>query len=165
VPMWALQACPQLCVKPPPSQGHNGKRQKAPAHLALSLLDLRNNDLQSLPPALGAMTTLRSVQLEGNGLRTVRPALLRGGCWVRMRQREGGGERGYSGHMQDAATLARVCSGSVSGGQMPLQMRFLVTVFWRCHARHLFLLLVQRELNRLWSTGRAWAMGWQAAFT
>ena len=50
--------------------------------LALSLLDLTDNNLAQLPPQLGRMTSLRALPLSGNplrGLRTGQPlsALLR----------------------------------------------------------------------------------------
>lgn len=42
------------------------------------MLDLQCCDLGSLPPQLGLMTSLRSLLLEGNGLRTIRRPLITG---------------------------------------------------------------------------------------
>jgi Leucine-rich repeat (LRR) protein len=50
--------------------------------LQLSLLDLQNNDLAALPAELGLMTSLRSLQLDGNGLRTIRRPLITGVCFT-----------------------------------------------------------------------------------
>ncbi|GAX78678.1 hypothetical protein CEUSTIGMA_g6116.t1 [Chlamydomonas eustigma] len=46
--------------------------------LKLSLLDLTNNDLRTLPPQLGLMTTLRSLPLDGNPLKLIRRELVAG---------------------------------------------------------------------------------------
>ena len=42
---------------------------EAACSLNLALLDLTNNDLASLPPQLGLMTSLRALPLSGNPLR------------------------------------------------------------------------------------------------
>lgn len=46
--------------------------------LRLSLLDLTNNDLASLPCQLGQMTTLRAMPLAGNPLKNIPVATQRG---------------------------------------------------------------------------------------
>lgn len=43
---------------------------------ALSTLDLQNNDIAQVPPQLGNVTQLRSLQLEGNPFRNPRAAIL-----------------------------------------------------------------------------------------
>lgn len=43
---------------------------------ALSTLDLQNNNIAQVPPQLGNVTQLRSLQLEGNPFRNPRPAVL-----------------------------------------------------------------------------------------
>ncbi|XP_077981169.1 leucine-rich repeat-containing protein 40-like [Glandiceps talaboti] len=43
---------------------------------ALSTLDLQNNDIAQVPPELGNITCLRSLQLSGNAFRNPRPAVL-----------------------------------------------------------------------------------------
>jgi hypothetical protein len=48
--------------------------------LQLALLDLANNSLRALPPALGAMTSLRSLPLDGNPLKLMRRGLWAGAC-------------------------------------------------------------------------------------
>ncbi|CAG9462784.1 unnamed protein product [Pedinophyceae sp. YPF-701] len=48
------------------------------SRLALSLLDLTNNDLSSLPPELGRMTSLRRMPLDGNPIRSIRYELVSG---------------------------------------------------------------------------------------
>ncbi|KAH8034866.1 hypothetical protein HPB51_003153 [Rhipicephalus microplus] len=42
----------------------------------LAVLDLRNNNIRQVPPELGNMRQLRSLQLEGNPFRNPRPAIL-----------------------------------------------------------------------------------------
>ena len=42
---------------------------EAVCELELALLDLTDNDLDSLPPQLGRMTTLRALPFSGNPLR------------------------------------------------------------------------------------------------
>ena len=42
----------------------------------LAVLDLSNNDIQQVPPELGKLTQLRSLQLEGNSFRVPRPQIL-----------------------------------------------------------------------------------------
>ena len=42
----------------------------------LTVLDLSNNDIQQVPPELGTLTQLRSLQLEGNPFRVPRPQIL-----------------------------------------------------------------------------------------
>ncbi len=42
---------------------------EAVCELKLALLDLADNDLHSLPPQLGCMTTLRALPTSGNPLR------------------------------------------------------------------------------------------------
>lgn len=42
----------------------------------LATLDLENNDIKQVPPELGKMESLRSVQLSGNAFRNPRPAIL-----------------------------------------------------------------------------------------
>jgi len=42
----------------------------------LANLDLSNNNIQSVPPELGKITTLKSLQLEGNSFRNPRHAIL-----------------------------------------------------------------------------------------
>ena len=46
--------------------------------LALSLLDLSNNELSALPPQLGHMTTLRRLVLDGNPFRALSHSVLTG---------------------------------------------------------------------------------------
>jgi Leucine-rich repeat (LRR) protein len=46
--------------------------------LQLVLLDLTNNSLRRLPPALGQMTSLRSMPLDGNALKLMRRELWSG---------------------------------------------------------------------------------------
>lgn len=46
--------------------------------LSLVLLDLTNNCLRRLPPALGHMTSLRSLPLDGNPLKLMRRELWAG---------------------------------------------------------------------------------------
>jgi Leucine-rich repeat (LRR) protein len=48
--------------------------------LQLVLLDLTNNSLRRLPPALGQMTSLRSMPLDGNALKLMRRELW-SGAW------------------------------------------------------------------------------------
>ncbi|XP_035699357.1 leucine-rich repeat-containing protein 40-like isoform X2 [Branchiostoma floridae] len=43
---------------------------------ALATLDLQNNDIMQVPPQLGNVTSLRSLQLGGNPFRVPRPAIL-----------------------------------------------------------------------------------------
>ncbi len=53
-----------------------GSFPAAACALSLNLLDLTDNDLSTLPPELGRMTTLRALPLSGNpirGLRTNQP--------------------------------------------------------------------------------------------
>lgn len=45
---------------------------------ALRLLDLRNNDLPTLPAGLGRVTTLRAVPLVGNPMRSIPRAVREG---------------------------------------------------------------------------------------
>lgn len=45
---------------------------EAACYLRLTLLDLTDNDLNALPPALGRMTTLRALPLSGNPIRGLR---------------------------------------------------------------------------------------------
>ncbi|KAL0281479.1 UNVERIFIED_CONTAM: hypothetical protein PYX00_002456 [Menopon gallinae] len=54
----------------------------------LAHLDLSNNNLASVPPLMGKMIQLRTFQLDGNGLRAPRPAILAKGTeavlsWLR----------------------------------------------------------------------------------
>ena len=42
----------------------------------LTVLDLSNNDIQQVPPELGTLTQIRSLQLEGNSFRVPRPQIL-----------------------------------------------------------------------------------------
>ena len=42
----------------------------------LAVLDLSNNDIQQVPPQLGTLTQLKSLQLEGNPFRVPRPQIL-----------------------------------------------------------------------------------------
>lgn len=49
--------------------------------LQLVLLDLTNNSLRRLPPALGTMTSLRSMPLDGNALKLMRRELWSGWCY------------------------------------------------------------------------------------
>ena len=42
----------------------------------LAVLDLSNNDVQHVPPELGTITQLRTLQLEGNPFRVPRPQIL-----------------------------------------------------------------------------------------
>ena len=42
----------------------------------LAVLDLSNNDIQQVPPELGTLTQIRSLQLEGNSFRVPRPQIL-----------------------------------------------------------------------------------------
>lgn len=44
----------------------------------LERLDLRNNELASLPPELGLMTQLKAMPVTGNPVRGVKPSLLDG---------------------------------------------------------------------------------------
>ena len=44
--------------------------------LSLSLLDMRNNNIQTLPPELGLMSSLRFLGIQGNPIRGIRPTLL-----------------------------------------------------------------------------------------
>jgi Leucine-rich repeat (LRR) protein len=46
--------------------------------LKLHLIDAQNNNLKNLPPRLGLMTSLRTITLEGNGMRTIRRELIEG---------------------------------------------------------------------------------------
>lgn len=46
--------------------------------LKLNLIDAQNNNLRGLPPRLGLMTSLRTITLEGNGMRTIRRELIEG---------------------------------------------------------------------------------------
>ena len=43
---------------------------------SLAVLDLSNNNIQHVPPELGTITQLRSLQLEGNPFRVPRPQIL-----------------------------------------------------------------------------------------
>lgn len=52
---------------------------------ALRSLDLRNNDLAEMPPALGYLPRLGKLLLDGNALRTMRQQLLRSGISVLKR--------------------------------------------------------------------------------
>lgn len=45
----------------------------------MKILDLSNNDLQTLPPELGLLKTLNKLQIEGNPLRAIRMAIRQGG--------------------------------------------------------------------------------------
>jgi Leucine-rich repeat (LRR) protein len=56
----------------------------------LTVLDLRNNNIQVVPPKLGNMSQIKSLQLEGNGFRVPRPQILEKGtpaimAWLRDR--------------------------------------------------------------------------------
>ncbi len=42
----------------------------------LAVLDLANNDIGLVPPELGNLTQLRSLQLDGNAFRVPRPQVL-----------------------------------------------------------------------------------------
>lgn len=42
----------------------------------IAVLDLRNNNILQVPPELGNMRQLRTLQLEGNPFRNPRPAIL-----------------------------------------------------------------------------------------
>ena len=42
----------------------------------LAVLDLSNNDIQHVPPLLGRVTQIRTLQLEGNPFRVPRPQIL-----------------------------------------------------------------------------------------
>jgi hypothetical protein len=52
--------------------------------LQLVLLDLTNNCLRRLPPALGHMTSLRSIPLDGNPLKLMRRDLWAGAAPARL---------------------------------------------------------------------------------
>ncbi len=43
---------------------------------SLAVLDLQNNSIGAVPPELGLMTQLRTLQLEGNPFRVPRPQVL-----------------------------------------------------------------------------------------
>ena len=42
----------------------------------LAVLDLSNNDIDHIPPELGRLTHIRTLQLEGNPFRVPRPQIL-----------------------------------------------------------------------------------------
>ena len=42
----------------------------------LAVLDVQNNAIQTVPPEMGNLTQLRTLQLEGNMFRVPRPAIL-----------------------------------------------------------------------------------------
>jgi hypothetical protein len=81
--------------------------------LTLSLLDLTNNELTTLPPRLGTMTTLRRLVLDGNPLRALPHSVLAGPTTKLLESlrkkmpEEEGDARG--------ATAAAVRSGNVFG--------------------------------------------------
>lgn len=45
----------------------------------MKLLDVSNNDLQSLPPELGLMRDLTKINIEGNPLRSIKMSIRMGG--------------------------------------------------------------------------------------
>ena len=58
---------------------HHGYKASTSSYAAkLSLLDLTNNDLRTLPPQLGLMMSLRSLPLDGNALKQIRRELVAG---------------------------------------------------------------------------------------
>ena len=52
--------------------------------IGLKVLDISNNNLTNLPPALGYMTILSKVLVEGNPIRCIRRALLTGNGWFHL---------------------------------------------------------------------------------
>lgn len=62
----------------------DNKLETLPANLAclyrLKTLDLSNNDLSDVPPGLGYLKHLNHIILDGNPLRAIRRAVLSGGC-------------------------------------------------------------------------------------
>lgn len=73
----ALQTCKELRVL----EARNNKVSVLPpalCRLQLTLLDLSNNNLSALPADLAEMTSLRSMPLNGNKLRSIRPELITG---------------------------------------------------------------------------------------
>ena len=68
-------------LSPPSSHIRNNRLSELCAGLCslkLSLLDLTNNDLRTLPHQLGLMVSLRSLPLDGNALKQIRRELVAG---------------------------------------------------------------------------------------
>lgn len=55
--------------------------------LKLNALDLNSNELRDLPAELGLMTSLRSLRLEGNPIRSIRQNHLLGGLYIKIHYR------------------------------------------------------------------------------
>lgn len=69
---------------------HGGRRLLPTALRRLDELLLANNDLSSLPPQLGTLTSLRALTLEGNPLKSIRRPVIERGTpavleWLRSR--------------------------------------------------------------------------------
>ena len=64
-----------------------GSFPAAAGSLQLSMLDLTDNSLASLPPEMGRMTSLRALPLSGNPLRGLRTAQPLSGLLCTLRNR------------------------------------------------------------------------------
>ncbi|GBG62270.1 hypothetical protein CBR_g29878 [Chara braunii] len=82
-------------------------------NLQLSLLDLSDNSVGSLPSELGFMTTLRKLVLDGNPLRGVRSSLILGPTTQLLRHL-----RGRLPNSEAAGSQVLVSSGNVFGEEV-----------------------------------------------